>query len=339
MWNESLLHLVLEYNSEYAYNLWPHTFLCVIFLIVGLLGNGFVLFVYTFRMDEKTESRFFIPYLAVADAFASVSSCVYFTFDNMHILYFPWDGLCRTLLFLPDIPTLASVFILLAIAVQRYTMTKPLGKQFSLVWRKRALIFISFVAFALSIGIPIVSGSVEVTGPYKGFNLTGYTCRTGSGRYPVFEQIYYGFLALVLVVNIVVTCVLYIPIAVTIYKKQKSKKWTPESPSSSSQIQDTNEKGSGKKSKSSSPSTNFNVMFMTIVGVYVLSFLPTSVLMIITKSQPEIWEDIPAWKLVIYAILIRSYVINNIANPVIYGYFDMKFRKYLKKSLCICQSD
>ena len=196
---------------------------------------------------------------------------------------------------------------------------------------------ISLVAFVYSLGMPFVSGSVEVTGPYKGLNLTGYTCRTGSGRYPLFEQIYYGFLALVLFLNVVVTCLLYIPIAVTIYKKQKSKKWIQETPLSNSQSQDTN--GNEHTSLAASPSTHFNVMFMTIVGVYVLSFLPTSVMMILTKSQPEIWEDIPAWKLVMYAILTRSYVINNIANPFIYGYFDVKFRKYLKKSLCICRSD
>ena len=76
-------------------------------------------------------------------------------------------------------------------------------------------------------------------------------------------------------------------------------------------------------------------MFMTIVVIYVLTYLSTAVLMVgvIANGDMGKLQDVPLWKLQVYGIFARTYVLNNVVNPFIYGYFDMLFRKYIKNML------
>lgn len=56
-----------EQNSEY---LVPNTVLLSICLLIGLPGNLAVLFVYQFRLNKKTDGRYFIVPLALTDTAA-----------------------------------------------------------------------------------------------------------------------------------------------------------------------------------------------------------------------------------------------------------------------------
>ena len=59
-------------NAHFATSLLFNTVLICVFLCLGIIGNSLVLFLYKYRMPQ-TEERFFIPYLAVADLFSTVS--------------------------------------------------------------------------------------------------------------------------------------------------------------------------------------------------------------------------------------------------------------------------
>ena len=358
--NESLLHLVLEYNDLWARNQWPNTLFSLLCLVIGLLGNGYVLFIYKFKLETKAEARYFIPYLAMADACASFFSCVAFIIGNFRILYFPWDALCKGALFAMWMPALTSTFLLLAIAVQRYTRTKMTGKYFSLNWRRAAVAIIVTVSVIYSTPFLFIAGVGETTREYNGVNLTGVKCRTQNGQYPTFEKVYVAYLIVALALNIVITFGLYISIAVVVYRRQgqrhgsESTNTTPlKSGTDDTTLQDIEMenmeslasnpmldccKAIRKRGNSASPSTNFNVMFLTIVVVYALSFAPTGITtVLVNTAELDSRKDIPLWKVRVYAILVRTFVINNIANPFIYGYFDLEFRKYLKNLLyCFC---
>ena len=157
--NNSLQHIVLEINSEYA-----NTLFNVICLVIGLLGNGYVLYINKFKLEDKTGSRYFMSYLAIDDALASLITGVGFSYRNFQ-LFLPRNGLCKGLLFGAGVTGFMSSFLLLAIAVQRYRMIiKPHGKQFTLFLRRIALFVILIASIIFSVPITFIAAVQDING-------------------------------------------------------------------------------------------------------------------------------------------------------------------------------
>ena len=363
--NESQLNLLLEFNDEYSKNLWPNTLYSLLCLVIGLFGNGYVLLIYNFKMKDKTESRYFIPHLAVADACASVFSCIAFILINFYPLYFPWDFLCKGINYLSFVPGFASALFLLGIAVQRYTRSKPFGRPFSLFWRRTTVVVIWIVTICIEIPSFLFAGVAEIEFVYKGVNISSINCQARNDQYLTLQNIFYGCLVVGVSANILSIFILYICIAVVVYRRNKktrlsltinkSGKEGAENPkeieldaiepltgnitglSSMDHSKDVICRKVGK-SDAASPSTQFNEMFLTIVVAYVMTYVPAGVILGILISKADTDSAVfllgfPVWKLQIISIIERTWVINNIVDPFIYGYFDMEFRKYLKKIL------
>ena len=108
----------LELNNRFAKDLFPNTVGLSVILVIGFLGNILVLFVYSWKMKQNMEARYFIPVLAVFDSLTCAVSCWYLIMDNTYFIHYPWDSLCRSLVFLTGITMTTSVSFLLAIAVQ-----------------------------------------------------------------------------------------------------------------------------------------------------------------------------------------------------------------------------
>ena len=358
--NESLHHLIAEFNAEYARILWPNTLFNLVCLLTGIFGNGYVLYVNKFKLINNQESRYFIPYLAAADASASLITCVWFLIRNFQV-YFPWEASCKGFFFGANATSFISAFLLLAIAVQRHSKSKPQGRQFDLCWRRASIVIIIIASLGLSVPMAMISGVQEIHGVYKGVNRTAFVCWIRDGEMPTFQSIYFGLQTTILVANITTVLVLYVMIGIIIYRRQRAMKSSTCSSqgnqtaeihnkeleqiesntnrsimSSATTAQPTNitfpddmRSIETSKVKTSSPSTKFTVMFITISVVYVLSYIPTCVMIIfVFNLNPVTWRELPVWQLQLYSILAQMYIINNIVNPLIYGYFDTEFRKY-----------
>ena len=91
-------------NAHFATSLLFNTVLICVFLCLGIIGNSLVLFLYKYRMPQ-TEERFFIPYLAVADLFSTVSLGCLSIVTNFYITDFPSEGLCKFLPYLSWVTT------------------------------------------------------------------------------------------------------------------------------------------------------------------------------------------------------------------------------------------
>lgn len=85
-----------------------------------------------------------------------------------------------------------------------------------------------------------------------------------------------------------------------------------------------------KGSRKAKTKVNFNVMFITIVMFYLLSYIPTGVMFIVSATDPLYWFKLPDVQLGILICLQRFYIVNQIVNPFIYGYFDIYFRESIK---------
>ena len=81
---------------------------------------------------------------------------------------------------------------------------------------------------------------------------------------------------------------------------------------------------------------NFTYMFMTIIIFYLLSYLPTFIIILLATEDPfQYWYSMDVITLNFIMILRRSSIINHIVNPFIYGYFDRVFReRFIEVFIC-----
>ena len=84
---------------------------------------------------------------------------------------------------------------------------------------------------------------------------------------------------------------------------------------------------SGKSmSKRQKRTVRITGMLFMITLIYIISYLPHLVLLILEFMDPDSFENLSPWTFTGYNFLLRSYFINNMANPIVYGFLDPKFR-------------
>jgi hypothetical protein len=85
---------------------------------------------------------------------------------------------------------------------------------------------------------------------------------------------------------------------------------------------------------------NFTLMFATIILIYVVSYFPTILFVILPGSDPaQFWFSKNAVELNILAFFQRTYLLNHIVNPFIYTYFDLSFRRELIHMIIFCRKN
>ena len=75
---------------------------------------------------------------------------------------------------------------------------------------------------------------------------------------------------------------------------------------------------------------HFSWMFMLIAGVYIVCFVPKIALLLMENFDKTFWVDIADDMLGVSLFFYRLYIFNNVCNPVIYCFFDPRFRRELK---------
>lgn len=73
------------------------------------------------------------------------------------------------------------------------------------------------------------------------------------------------------------------------------------------------------------------VILLTITVVFVLSFIPHISLMIAAGTNSHFLPSLTKTELSVFQFFRRTFFINNVANPIIYGFCDTTFRKQFRK--------
>ena len=249
---------------------------------------------------------------------------------------------------------MTSDAFLLAIAVQRFVkICRPTAKQMTLLWRRITIVFVIITNTLYSIPTAIVSGVQKLTVFYRNMNITGESCATGNNEYPRFQLIYGGVLIIIIVANIMVTAGLYTPIALAIYRHFRKRR-TQTAGISMTSFESVTCKTSGQASNSVSiikgedsaqltrqkskrdrqSKTNFNLMFFVIIFVYLVSYIPTAVVLIYVTFDDTIWTTGSYGEIRTFFFLTRTYVFNHATNPFIYAVFDSEIRSHMRYLLC-----
>ncbi|XP_052707521.1 uncharacterized protein LOC128182809 [Crassostrea angulata] len=380
-----------DLNEEVAGLLYFNTGLLSFYLFLGLSGNGIVLFIYTHRI-KRTEERYFIPVLAIADIFAILSGVVLGIVSNFHRANYVIDTFCKVGYYLTWTTTSVSGIIILLIALNRHLMIcRPTGPQLTVARKRRAIVAVIIFSIVSSGPMLYFLGKRQLPFVYKGqhINATLCTLRFSSGFWYKLQMGYFALEIFLAVLNMLLTCGFYIPVGVKIYQRFKSTKnrskltddmqemstiQLSEVPSNlfkvqqidNSYVEDSaisttmstigpshkgitpgtkkevkrDERGSSvnrkKRVRRKQVKHNFTTMFATIIGFYILAYLPTLMLMIIPGQNPaEFYFSKSPVAINLLVFLQRAFLLNNICNAFIYTYFDLSFRKEVKKLLCL----
>jgi len=94
-----------------------------------------------------------------------------------------------------------------------------------------------------------------------------------------------------------------------------------------------------RKIKNRQLATKITMMFLVITIVFLLSYVPKVILLIIEGISPHFWEQLSNTQRPRIILLYQMFIINNIANPFVYAFMDLQFRnnsKLFLQSICIC---
>ncbi|KAK3098558.1 hypothetical protein FSP39_020620 [Pinctada imbricata] len=168
-------NLLLEWNTELSVDRIPNSVILILYIIVGIVGNSAVIFVYKSKMKVKQDNRYFILFLAELDLIAVVISASYTLFLNFYMVLPKGGGVCKTFSFISQMTAITSCFVLMYIAIHRYKLVcHPLKKQLSLCWKKVLLGISVVVGAVLSFPVLFFYGEFEVHDASR--NVTGYEC-------------------------------------------------------------------------------------------------------------------------------------------------------------------
>ncbi|VDI69092.1 Hypothetical predicted protein [Mytilus galloprovincialis] len=203
----------------------PNTVLLFAFLFASLVGNGLVLYVYTFKLKSKTDDRYFIPCLAFVDIITCSTGASFLISLNFNPLNFRNDLICKLIWSLNHSIALISALLLLAIAVQRYIkVSRLLNSSMSL--RSKRLTITAIIIGSIIISIPclFLYGEAEVPLKYNNRTITGYNCGAVTN---VSRDLLFGYsvtLLLTSLCGIFALISLYSVILRIIYKKESVRK-------------------------------------------------------------------------------------------------------------------
>lgn len=169
-----------------------------VFSVIGIIGNGIVIFIYTKKKDKLTSSSFILG-LAVYD-FLTCSIIMPYTACMIYLRFvILYDALCKIYMFLITFNVPLSAFLMVAIAVDRYLCICHPFLHLLTKSRARAVIGVLTV-FACLLGIlsciaysvyqyrePISTNATEVSDGSKLANSTVEQTSVLPVAYPIFE--------------------------------------------------------------------------------------------------------------------------------------------------------
>lgn len=144
----------------------------------------------------------------------------------------------------------------------------------------------------------------------KELNVTGTTCRRLTSSSQTFTLIHSATCTLFVVTEGAALIVLYWKIGKVVFRQRKQNLGEPEE----------------KK-------TNTSLMFMIITIIFLVSFLPRMITSIIEGIKVGLWETLNEKVYATVRMLEVLYIVNNLANPFVYAFMDVKFVSEFKKMI------
>ncbi|XP_064613371.1 neuromedin-U receptor 2-like [Liolophura sinensis] len=339
--------LLMELNEEQALLYLPVIVYMALLMVVGTTGNLLVCYVF-YNKPYRSTSRIFILTLAVLD----LTCCVVGMVVEIVDLRFPYtfDDIvaCRLLRFTTFATSIASGTVLVCVAFDRFfKVCRPIRRQLSGRVIRRMCIGATCLGAFCSWPAVLLFGIRAVQ--TKHLDVVGTDCSTSDNVSNTFYPIiYYGFLLSLFVVGLVILIVLYTLIGTRLYHLKKRKPTQGALTPAISSLSVTSGAVTVKTvavrkptltrrfSKALRHTTKTTWMLFVITLVFVLSFLPYLIVMVLRHTIPDFeFTRSPSEQLIVNFCL-RSYFINSSVNPIIYALMNRQFRLRSRNVLLSC---
>lgn len=328
------------YNSE-NYFLYSMLFLAVR-LIVGVLGNVFVLLIYRLQISQNNTTEFYISVLAASDLTAVIILSVTSFLKGMKI-YTKYILLCKTLSFINIFPACFSVFLLLIIAFDRY---QRICCNVSISWKWGILIFGLCMACVFALPSAVLSSNVRSSSNH---NMSTMLCKMQTK----FRILYGASFGISVICIILLLVFLYGRIIQQIYNHFQVRNSTVQSISNTANVQINDDATTTSSTKvheikvrtglkctftgtHRSQRNNIRMMkklivlLIVITVIFFLSFMPSIVLYTVGVYEYDLSYLSHKERIGVLTSL-HIYNISCAVNPCIHMCIDSRFRRESKR--------
>ncbi|XP_014780783.1 galanin-like G-protein coupled receptor npr-9 [Octopus bimaculoides] len=351
---QSLEEIIKFVNDEATRTLLPLIITLFFIMVMGVIGNCLVVFIYKFKLP-LTPSSLLVVYLGCNQIVDSIICMPMDIFILFHSYNFPDDRLCRFMQSFIFATSTVSGLIIVVIAVDHFKkICRPLKRQFT-KQDVNKIICINIAIIFLIVPMHIFVSGVRQVRTFHG-NVTGTTCSISDKNSPVFPLAYFIFLLLVFSMLVTVFIVIY---TMTIQKLRKYNKqrellligrlsretWLNSvRPSTTEGISESDKQNSTTSQeqcyKRYYDVTHITLNMLCITLSWCFSFLPHFVLTFITAEIIFERQFMHKSRDSLVNLTLNSYYINNITIPILYIIFNRSFRqevmKFFKK-ICFVQ--
>ena len=214
--NATLDQLNDENSSTYTH---PIIYVSTV-MAFGILGNGFVLIIYTSKIRKPSNYRLYVLTLAVLDIIACATGIPGLIFDMRHPYTFTSHVGCKLLRYGYHVTCCASSMTHLLVGIERNRkICKPLRTQISQSISKLIILFIFILAFVIAVPACLFYGIHTFS--IGDFNITATQCHVDDKYHNTSYPFGYDVILLILVITVVVgLCVCYIQIGLQLLKSE-----------------------------------------------------------------------------------------------------------------------
>lgn len=335
-----------EYSEEEASRrLIPVIYLGIL-MTVGIIGNALVLFIYPMKFSVSTH-RTFITGLAIPDILVCLV-IIPFEIVEMRYQYRFYNAiLCKLFRTCSHWFGMASIFVLTQLSYDTYQrICKPFKEQISI---KKAKIYIGggyIITFFLS-SLSFFGSGIRIVS-LDNFTV-GHDCSLADEYVdtllPVIGE---GILTLLIFTCIFFLVLIYSLIGRKIYIQSRFRRQFRADPSPESResnatnkiftISETKHSEKTNKKSLESPLNRVTKIAFVITVVFILSFIPHAIISLLTALKGSFLVEPGSVASLIMPILARSVMINNVVNPIVYGFMDKRFRQSCNMIWICCRS-
>ncbi|XP_019635256.1 PREDICTED: neuropeptide FF receptor 2-like [Branchiostoma belcheri] len=309
-------------DNDYLKQTVPVVVLFVLFYVFNfclcIVGNIMVCFVILKMPRMQTVTNFFLLNLAVSDLLVAVF-CMPFTLVDNIIRGWPFgDVMCKLTPAVQVVSVAASVFTLVAIAVDRfYSVVHPTEPKFTIRGVQKIVIVVWSLALFIMVPQVLLIEDTTITLQVFKETLSLHICAETS---QLWRKVYTVLLfTTCYVIPLVVIVLLYIRIGLKVWEKP-----IPGGQQAPTQVKQASWKRKVKVVK----------MLLAVVVLFAFSWLPLHTMSLLSDHGflSPYQEDIV--NVYIYPIAHWLSYFNSSVNPIIYGYYNENFRNAYKSMMC-----
>lgn len=368
---ENVSHISLE---EFEYNQFIEEDLIVVsylvlLSVVGTIGNGHSLLVYSLRY-KSSNHRTFVLWLSVVDLIACCLSIPFEIYDLRYSYTFYAAVPCKIFRFLNHFVSMGSGLLLGVIALERHRkVCTPFKQQMDEKCAMKACIITVVVAVVLSIPAFVFYGSADKYTDSVPV-LMGSDCTVlAPFKNSVYFYAYSGLFLIISTVIFIICVIAYLFVGRVMYNQmifRKTAQIVRKKNSNGLSTTNSHENGGFVGEDESSMNTEMRVqlgnihrktsdfhsldrktkekkkfvldrskritlMFLVATAVSYVGYLPYNVIIFLKVLNPKVYSAAKRTLGQFIAILLRGYFLNNASNPVVYCFLDNRFRTECKK--------